>query len=377
MAKASQLKSKCMKCEEKCGKGKASPEVLNQLEAGFAKLSNSDSVSMLKRFLTREVLDKCKQKKTSFGSTLLDCIQSGLENLDSGIGVYAADPECYEVFNELFDPIIEEYHNFKKTDKQPTTDWGNVGLLGNLDPKGEFVLSTRVRCCRTIKGYPFNPCMTEENYKDIESQGQNVLNSLSGELSGTYIPLKGMSKDVQQTLINDHYLFKEGDRFLQAANAFRYWPAGRGIFFNKNKTFLVWLCEEDHLRIMTMQPGGNVGDVYNRLVTAVNEIQKKITFVTDRRLGYLTFCPTNLGTTIRASVHIKLPTLSKNMDQFKILADKYHLQIRGGAGEHSDSADGIYDLSNKRRLGLTEFQCIKQMYDGITELIKTEKAAKR
>lgn len=76
MAKASP-QPKCKKCEEKCGKGKASPEILVQLEAGFDKLSNSDSPSMLKRFLTREMLDKLKTKKTSFGSTLLDCIQSG------------------------------------------------------------------------------------------------------------------------------------------------------------------------------------------------------------------------------------------------------------------------------------------------------------
>lgn len=68
---------KCQKCEEKCGKGKASPEILTQLEAGFDKLNKSESPSMLKRFLTRDVLDKLKFKKTSYGSTLLDCIQSG------------------------------------------------------------------------------------------------------------------------------------------------------------------------------------------------------------------------------------------------------------------------------------------------------------
>lgn len=104
-----------------------------------------------------------------------------------------------------------------------------------------------------------------------------------------------MPKDVQQKLIDDHYLFKEGDRFLQSANACRFWPTGRGIFFNKDKTFLVWVCEEDHLRIMCMQPGGNVGEVFKRLVTAVTEMQKKVTFVTSERFGYLTFCPTNLG----------------------------------------------------------------------------------
>ena len=71
----------------------------------------------------------------------------------------------------------------------------------------------------------------------------------------------GMTKEVQTQLIEDHFLFKEGDRFLQAANASRYWPSGRGIFHNKEKTFLVWVGEEDHLRIISMQQGGHVGEV--------------------------------------------------------------------------------------------------------------------
>ena len=72
-----------------------------------------------------------------------------------------------------------------------------------------------------------------------------------------YSPLTGMTKIVQQKLIDDHFLFKEGDRFLQTANACRYWPTGRGIFHNTAKTFLVWCGEEDHLRIISMQMGGD------------------------------------------------------------------------------------------------------------------------
>ncbi|MCH1927588.1 hypothetical protein L6232_22605, partial [Shewanella sp. C31] len=83
--------------------------VLEKLEAGFKKLEASDSKSLLKKYLTREVFDKLKNLKTpTFGSTLLDCIQSGIENLDSGVGIYAPDAESYSVFSELFDPIIED-----------------------------------------------------------------------------------------------------------------------------------------------------------------------------------------------------------------------------------------------------------------------------
>ncbi|XP_045775882.1 arginine kinase isoform X2 [Maniola jurtina] len=348
---------------------------MEKLEAGFSKLQASDSKSLLKKYLTKEVFEALKNKKTSFGSTLLDCIQSGVENLDSGVGIYAPDAEAYSVFAELFDPIIEDYHTgFKKTDKHPPKNWGDVETLGNLDPNNEFIVSTRVRCGRSMEGYPFNPCLTEAQYKEMEEKVSSTLSGLEGELKGTFYPLTGMSKETQQQLIDDHFLFKEGDRFLQAANACRFWPTGRGIYHNENKTFLIWCNEEDHLRIISMQMGGDLKQVYKRLVNAVNDIEKRIPFSHHDRLGFLTFCPTNLGTTVRASVHIKLPKLAADKAKLEEVASKYHLQVRGTRGEHTEAEGGVYDISNKRRMGLTEYDAVKEMYDGIAELIKIEKS---
>ena len=96
-------------------------------------------------------------------------------------------------------------------------------------------------------------------------------------------------------------------------------------------------------------------------------------FSDSERLGWLTFCPTNLGTAIRASVHIKLPLLAKGgMEKLQNVADKFQLQVRGSAGEHSEADGGKYDISNRERMGITEFQAVKKMYDGVAELIKME-----
>nr|AIM43582.1 Arginine kinase [Halocaridina rubra] len=350
-------------------------EVLEKLEAGFKKLQDAkDCKSLLKKYLTQEVFDELKTKKTSLGATLLDVIQSGVENLDSGVGVYAPDAESYTLFAPLFDPIIEDYHvGFKKGDSHPPKDFGDLEHFVNVDPEGAYVVSTRVRCGRSMEGYPFNPCLTEDQYREMEEKVSSTLSNLEGELKGTYYPLTGMSKEVQQQLIDDHFLFKEGDRFLQAANACRYWPTGRGIYHNDKKTFLVWENEEDHLRIISMQKGGDLGEVYRRLVKAVGEIEKRVPFSHHDRLGFLTFCPTNLGTTVRSSVHIKLPKLAANKTKLEEVAAKYNLQVRGTRGEHTEAEGGIYDISNKRRMGLTEYQAVKEMQDGILELIKIEK----
>ncbi|XP_013791403.1 arginine kinase-like [Limulus polyphemus] len=350
---------------------------LDKLEAGFKKLQEAnDCKSLLKKHLSKEVFDSTKNKKTAMGATLLDVIQSGVENLDSGVGIYAPDAESYTTFAPLFNPIIDDYHGgFKATDKHPAKEWGDINTLVDLDPTGKFIISTRVRCGRSLQGYPFNPCLTEEQYKEMEQKVSSTLSGLHDELKGTYYPLTGMDKATQQQLIDDHFLFKEGDRFLQTANACRYWPAGRGIFHNDTKTFLVWVNEEDHLRIISMQKGGDLKTVYNRLVTAVDTIESKLPFSHDDRFGFLTFCPTNLGTTMRASVHIQLPKLAKDRKVLEDIASKFNLQVRGTRGEHTESEGGVYDISNKRRLGLSEYQAVREMQDGIQEMIKMEKAA--
>ena len=187
--------------------------------------------------------------------------------MDSGVGIYAPDAESYTLFAPLFDPVIDEYHGgFKPTDKHPQSDWGDLNTLVDLDPKGEFVVSTRVRCGRSLQGYPFNPCLTEPQYKEMEDKVSAALKGLDGELKGTYYPLTGMDKKTQPQLIDYHFLFKEGDRFLQAANACRYWPTGRGIYHNNDKTFLVWVNEEDHMRIISMQKGADLKQIFGRLV---------------------------------------------------------------------------------------------------------------
>jgi len=355
------------------------PAVVKKIEDGFQTLENAkDCHSLLKKYLTKGVVDQLKDKKTKLGATLLDVIQSGVANLDSGVGVYAPDAEAYTLFAPLFNPIIEDYHNgFGPNQKQPQIDLGEgkTHLFPDLDPENKYINSTRIRCGRSLQGYPFNPCLTEANYVEMEGKVKKIFETITdSELQGKYYPLKGMTKEVQNQLIADHFLFKEGDRFLQAANACRYWPSGRGIFHNNSKTFLVWVNEEDHLRIISMQNGGNVGQVLERLIKGVKIIQSQAPFSRDDRLGWLTFCPSNLGTTVRASVHIKLPKISAK-PEFKKICDDLKLQIRGIHGEHSDSVGGVYDISNKARLGLTEVEAVKQMYDGVKHLIDLEKKA--
>ena len=104
---------------------------------------------------------------------------------------------------------------------------------------------------------------------------------------------------------------------MESSGLNRDWPAGRGIFHNKEKTFLIWVNEEDQLRIISMQQGADIGAVFKRLSIAATAIEKEAKFAHDDHLGYITSCPTNLGTAIRASVHVKLPNLCKDKRRWK------------------------------------------------------------
>ena len=169
-----------------------------------------------------------------------------------------------------------------------------------------------------------------------------------------------------------NFLIKDKDQRDEAAGLNRDWPSGRGIYHNEEKTFLVWVNEEDQLRIISMDRGGNIKEVFARLAYFLKELESKLDFAYNQHLGFITSCPTNLGTAMRASVHIKLPNLSADMKKFEQITDRYHLQIRGIHGEHSKSEEGIFDISNKRRLGVSEVECVQDMIDGVKALIKIE-----
>merc|ERR1712176_693873 len=165
----------------------------------------------------------------------------------------------------------------------------------------------------SIEGFGLSPSITKEQRLEMEGLMKTAFSKFEGDLSGEYFPLTGMDEAVRQQLVDDHFLFMSGDKNLQAAGMERDWPEGRGIFHNKEKSFLVWVNEEDQLRIISMQKGGDVPGVFKRLVSGINAVAASVKaesgkdFMLDEKYGYVHSCPTNLGTGMRASVHIDLP----------------------------------------------------------------------
>merc|ERR1712115_17502 len=137
----------------------------------------------------------------------------------------------------------------------------------------------------------------------------------------------------------------------------------------------VWVNEEDQLRIISMQKGGDVRGVFERLARGIKAVGDSVEaesgkkFMLDEKLGYLHSCPTNLGTGMRASVHVDLPGWTKEgLSSLKARCEELALQPRGTRGESGGQTGVTYDISNKHRLGYSEVQLVQTMIDGVNTL---------
>jgi len=331
--------------------------------------------SLLKKTLSEDVWNKCKDTKDEHGFSLQEAIFSGCKMTKSGVGVYAGSKDSYYALSPLFDQIIQLYHGHGPSDKHVSNmNYNDLKCPPFPPEEAKMIKSTRIRVARNLAGFPLGTKVSPSQRKEIESLVTSALGELDGELKGTYYSLESMSDSDRKQLIADHFLFKGGDKYLQAAALEREWPQARGIFHNDGKTFLVWVNEEDQLRIISMQKGSDIGAVFKRISTAAAKIESKAKFQHDEHLGYISTCPTNLGTGMRASVHIHLPNLGKkeNREQFDEIAGKFNVQIRGIHGEHSEDDSMIFDISNKRRLGFGEVSLVQDMYDGVKSMIEAE-----
>merc|ERR1711893_531616 len=218
-----------------------------------------------------------------------------------------------------------------------------------------------------------------EQRTQLENMLKNAFKKLSGELSGTYYPLLGMDEKTRQQLVDDHFLFMSGDPNLKVAGMERDWPEGRGIYHNAAKTFLVWVNEEDQTRIISMQKGGDVKGVFERLARGIKAVQDCVKaesgkdFQLSEKFGYIHSCPTNLGTGMRASVHVDLPGWTKEgLPALKARCEELKVQPRGTRGESGGQTGITYDISNKHRLGYSEVDLVQCMIDGVNPLYKED-----
>merc|ERR1712115_476219 len=194
-----------------------------------------------------------------------------------------------------------------------------------------------------------------------------------------------MKEEVRKDLVDKHYLYINDDDTLDMVGCYTDWPSGRGIYINEEKNhglgktgvFIIWVGEEDQLRIMAMAKGSDVQAVWDLFYSGVEEVHKGVKkqgddFVFDKARGYLSSCPTDIGTGMRASVHVDLPGFpTKQAVKDYVKTTEWYVDIRGTRGE-ATSTEGVrrYDVSNKARLGSNCVEQITTMVNGVKALLE-------
>uniref|UniRef100_A0A3P8VE40 creatine kinase n=1 Tax=Cynoglossus semilaevis TaxID=244447 RepID=A0A3P8VE40_CYNSE len=363
-------------------------------EEEFPDLSTHNN--HMAKVLTLDMYKMLRERATPNGYTIDNVIQTGVDNpghpFIMTVGCVAGDEETYEVFKELMDPVIEDRHGgYKPTDKHKT-DLNPDNLVGGDDLDPNYVLSSRVRTGRSIRGFCLPPhCSRGRSegeilrYKptDKHKTDLNPDNLVGGDdLDPNYVLSSRVrtGRSIRGFCLPPHcsrVFDKPVSPLLLSAGMARDWPDGRGIWHNDNKTFLVWVNEEDHLRVISMQKGGKMKEVFERFCTGLTNIEnlfkeKGNSFMWNEHLGYVLTCPSNLGTGLRAGVHVKLPNMSNNANFDEVLK-RMRLQKRGTGGVDTDAVGGVFDISNADRLGFSEVELVQMVVDGVKLLIEMEK----
>jgi len=333
-----------------------------------------------------------KDKKTSKGVTLGQCIKPGIDQKGHPnitiCGLAAGDEECWEVFKPVFDYVLEKRHGHGPDDKHPTDM--NIDNVSNtkIDPTGNYVLTSRCRTARSVKNFRLPPCNSFEERRKLEALITEGLLSLDGELKGDYYPLPGsrsyapkmggMSKEYAEKLRNRGNLFQCPDSpLLLSSGCGRHWPDARGIFHNDAMNFFVWIGEEDHMRIISMEEGDNIKNIFRRFCNATQAIQTVLKknghdFMHNEHLGFIAACPSNVGTGLRGGSMMKIPLFSSRPD-FKKTCVKMGLQVRGSRGVDSGAGSGgIYDISNAARIGKSETDLLNIYFEGVANILRWE-----
>jgi protein arginine kinase len=237
-------------------------------------------------------------------------------------------------------------------------------------PQGDVVISTRVRIARNIVDYPF-PCKLspEQGEQVIEKARAALLDG--GEEAASrfdFIDMQKLTPARAMSLSEKHLISPEFARNRE----------GRALMLSKDESMSIMLNEEDHIRIQVMLPGMQLDEALKRADVIDDRFDEKLHYAFDENLGYLTQCPTNLGTGLRASLMLHLPALEQSgaVANLSAMVAKLGLVIRGTFGEGSKVKGSFYQLSNQVTLGISEKQAIDNLTVVANELISQELAAR-
>lgn len=240
--------------------------------------------------------------------------------------------------------------------------------LRGAGPESDIVISSRIRLARNLAEYPFISRASEQDREQIEEALRECVLGIEEASKLLYVDVEELPGVDRQFLVERQLISREHAESHGA----------RAVAIHQLEKFSLMINEEDHLRIQVMQSGLDLENAWKQVNRIDDLVEAKVTYAFDQRLGYLTACPTNVGTGMRVSVMLHLPALvlTRQIDKVFRSLQKINLAVRGLYGEGSQAMGDFYQISNQITLGQTETKLINDVGDVVPKIIDYERKAR-
>lgn len=237
-------------------------------------------------------------------------------------------------------------------------------LTDSSSSKSAIVLMTRVRLARNLAGKSFPGWAREPQRTEVLGVCRDALLATAPMKRSANAAVSELTELEKQMLVERHLISRE----LSGS------AAGAGVVINKDQTVSVMINEEDHLRIQVLRAGFQLKKAWSVINALDSELESRLDYAFSSRLGYLTACPTNLGTGLRASAMMHLPALviAGQMEKVVRAVNQLGMVVRGLFGEGSDASGSIFQISNQTTLGESEEAIIKRLGSVLQSIIEHE-----
>ncbi len=240
--------------------------------------------------------------------------------------------------------------------------------IAGSGPEMDIVLSSRIRLARNLANLPYPNLASKYEKEKVTGKIKDIINN-QAEKEFHFINMKDLPEVERQVLVEKNLM----------SPAHASIGVEKGLLLNDNETISVMINEEDHLRIQVLSPGLQLDKTWEIANDLDNLLERKLDFAFSEKWGYLSACPTNVGTGLRASVMVHLPALNFTNNVGKMLGavSKLGLAVRGIYGEGSESTGNIYQISNQITLGHTEEEIIENLKSVTVQIIEQERQARK
>src|SRR3954470_10561584 len=242
--------------------------------------------------------------------------------------------------------------------------------LRGSGPMSDIVISSRIRLARNVSGFPFLSRASRHDRQSLETRLRDVVLRADISPQTLYVDIDAAPENDRLLLVERHLISKQ-----QSTS-----EGARGVAIGENETISIMVNEEDHLRIQVLRSGLQLEEAWDQVNQIDDKLEQKLDFAFNARFGYLTACPTNVGTGIRVSVMLHLPALKLTGEIEKVFraAKEMRLAVRGLYGEGTEATGDFYQISNQTTLGKTEDEIISDFkHLVIPKIIDYEHHARR